>query len=177
MKKTDVASKMNLVCALLFAVFTFLYLLFFQGDLLFYAQHVLSGGVTVYNPVIGAVILTTLALLMSLLSSKTFTRSFSFLPALHYMPSALVIAALTDIHIVGESGGSVFGKVWIVSIVLFTLLVIVNSIIKGLPMNTHSFTPIGIMRSVACNMFALFCITVMMVALGNTDETDHLPLL
>lgn len=176
MKKTGVSSKINLVCSLLFAVFVFLYLLFFQGDLLFYAQHVLSDGMTVYNPLIGAVILTTLALLMSFLSSRTFTRNFSFLPALHYMPSALIIAALTDIHIVGESGGNVFGKVWVVSIVLFTLLVIVNSIIKGLPMNTHNVTPIGLMRSVASNMFAMFCITILIVALGNTDEKDHLRL-
>ena len=83
MKKTGVSSKINLVCSLLFAVFVFLYLLFFQGDLLFYAQHVLSDGMTVYNPLIGAVILTTLALLMSFLSSRTFTRNFSFCPALY----------------------------------------------------------------------------------------------
>lgn len=173
MKQTDVSSTINKVCALIFLVFTFLYLLFFQDDMLFYAQHVLSDGVTVYNPLIGAIILTTLIFLVSFISSKTFTRNFSFLPALHYMPSALMIAALTDIRIVEEGNENVFGKVWIVSIILYALLAIVNVIIKGLPLNKTHFSPTGLMRSIAGNMFVMLFITTLMVALGNTDELDH----
>ena len=48
----------RLMCAIVFLTFTFGFLYFFQADILAVAQHVLSGGLTHYNCLTGAVLLT-----------------------------------------------------------------------------------------------------------------------
>ena len=50
------------MCAIVFILFTFIYLYFFQADLLFMIQHVLSGGATHYNRTIGTFIITDFVL-------------------------------------------------------------------------------------------------------------------
>ena len=56
--KKDDTLKMRLLCTVLFLSFTFVYLYFYQADILAVAQHVISNGTTHYNRTIGAVIIT-----------------------------------------------------------------------------------------------------------------------
>ena len=49
---------MHVVCAVLFVLFTFCYLYFYQADVIAAAQHVFSGGQTRYDRLIGAVLIT-----------------------------------------------------------------------------------------------------------------------
>lgn len=62
-KKRNSTTKMRLTCAIIFIVFTYLYLSCYQQDLLAVAQHALSGGMTQYNYVLFP-ILTTLVLFL-----------------------------------------------------------------------------------------------------------------
>ena len=55
---------MKALCAVLFCGFSFVYLLFYQADMLAVAQHILSGGVTTYNGLIGAIIITLVLMLL-----------------------------------------------------------------------------------------------------------------
>ena len=52
------------MCAIVFLVFTFCYIYFYQAESLAYLQHTLSQGKTHYERTIGAFIITTLAVLL-----------------------------------------------------------------------------------------------------------------
>lgn len=83
-------------CALLFAAFSFTLLFCLKGELLAWAQHVWSGGVTHYDLLTGAVVIT-----VALLGVQWALWRLVPLPlqahALSYMPSALLLAMLTNI--------------------------------------------------------------------------------
>ena len=48
----------KVICAILFCVFTFSYLFFYQADILRVTQHIASGGQTFYVPWLGGVLIT-----------------------------------------------------------------------------------------------------------------------
>lgn len=174
MSKKEATPIVNFVCTLIFLAFTFLYLFCFQDDLLIYAQHVLSGGITAYNPLIGAIIITLLLGLLSMVSAKFFANNLFFIPALYHLPSILVLASLTDVHVQSEDG-SVFGRTWIVAILAFIVLAIVNLLVKGLPFR-KSISIADILRELALNLGVLLAMIVFMTFMANTDEMDHLTL-
>lgn len=64
-KKKNSTTTMRVVCAIAFLLFTFFYLYDYQADLLTMAQHVLSGGKTVYNRNLGAILITIVLSLVS----------------------------------------------------------------------------------------------------------------
>ena len=57
---------MRILCAVLFLSFTFVYLYFYQADILAVTQHVLSGGTTHYNRTIGSILITIVLWLVQL---------------------------------------------------------------------------------------------------------------
>ena len=91
------------VCGFLFAIFSVLYLYYMQADLLATAQHVLSGGKTVYSPVWGTVVLTAMLLLLQGLCHKLLDFPMRFY-ALGYFPSCLVLGLITSVVPAGEGG-------------------------------------------------------------------------
>ena len=98
--KNDSTVTVKAASAVVFAVFTFLWLYFFQADVLFYGQHVLSGGVTTYNRTVGAVLITLLLWLLQL-GVYCLTRLSKKAYALTFFPSMLLLAMMTSIR-VGE---------------------------------------------------------------------------
>ncbi len=95
-KKNDSTLTMRIVCAIVFIVFSYTYLYYFQMDMLAVAQHIWSGGHTHYNRLIGAVLITIVLQLVQYgvyLVTKLHKRSH----ALTYIPSFLFLMVLTDI--------------------------------------------------------------------------------
>jgi hypothetical protein len=56
---------MRVMCAILFLSFTFIYLFYYQDDVLAVGQHVLSNGQTHYNRTIGAILITFVLFLLA----------------------------------------------------------------------------------------------------------------
>lgn len=75
----------RMACAILFIAFTYVYLRFYQADVLAMAQHILSDGVTSYQRDVGAVLLT---LILSLLAWGVYalTKLKDYTHALVYFP-------------------------------------------------------------------------------------------
>ena len=69
---------MKIACAILFLIFTFCFLYYYQADILTVEQHVLSHGQTHYDRTIGAVLIT-------LLSTTTTTVIGIFLLVMQYL--------------------------------------------------------------------------------------------
>ena len=85
------------MCAIVFLAFSFIWLYSFQADVLAVAQHVLSNGVTHYNRLIGAILITVILFLLQL-GVYSMTRLSKRTHALTYLPSMLVLAIISDIN-------------------------------------------------------------------------------
>ena len=56
----------HIVCSVLFFLFTFSYLFFFQADVMTVTQHLASVGQTFYNPLLGAILITIVLKLLQI---------------------------------------------------------------------------------------------------------------
>lgn len=85
----------RVMCAIVFSVFTFLYLFFYQANVLAATQHVLSNGVTHYSRVVGAVLITTFLQLLQV-GVYSLARLSHRTHSMTYFPSCLLLAFITD---------------------------------------------------------------------------------
>lgn len=166
----------RIVCAVCFLAFSFLWLFWFQADLLAVAQHALSGGVTHYDRTVGAVIITLVLFLLQL-AVYGITRLSRRTHALTYVPSFLALAFLSDITLTGgEAGAGVaVGSRWWLLAVVFVLWIGAVWLSKQLlPFSDSDKQPTGLFS--ARTWMNLAQLTVMMLfvaAVGNTNAVDH----
>lgn len=164
---------MHIVCAIVFCLFTFVFLYCYQADILAVGQHVLSDGQTHYNRTVGAILITLTLYLLQL-----FVFGISGLKrrthALTYFPSLLILAILTDISPNIDSSFS-FG-VWIW---LFPLLIVLYACVVWLCRQFQPYEPnvnslSGLFsRTMWINILTL-CVMFFMVGLvSNSNSVFH----
>ena len=90
------ARAIGLSCAILFMAFTFTLVYCVKGELLAYAQHVYSAGVTHYNLLIGAIIITLVLQALQMVIAWLLPLPIR-VHALTYLPSCLGLVMLTNI--------------------------------------------------------------------------------
>ena len=86
----------RVMCAIVFVLFAWGWLYDYQADALAMTQHVLSGGLTHYNRIVGAVIITVVLIIVQLMINRSIKLHKRF-HALTYGPSMLMLAILTAI--------------------------------------------------------------------------------
>ena len=86
----------RVLLGLLFLSFTVCYIHYMQCDFIALTQHILSQGRTRYNHVIGTLSITATAFAIQVLVSRIF-RLPTVIYAVSYIPSALFLAAITDL--------------------------------------------------------------------------------
>lgn len=116
-KKKNSSSKPRLVCAIIFVLFTYLYLSCYQENVLAVAQHVLSDGLTSYSYTL-APILTTLVLFLLQLGVYAVCRVKKTFHGLTYFPSLLILAVITDVPTNVDKYHSLGAWAWIVPLLL-----------------------------------------------------------
>jgi len=107
----------RVMCATVFVLFSFCWLYFFQADQLAMTQHVLSGGLTRYNPIWGTLIITAVLMLLQLLVYGIIgltKRSH----ALTYVPSMMFLALVTEASQQIESSNSVSVWIWVLPVII-----------------------------------------------------------
>lgn len=92
----------SVVCAMIFYSFTFIYLYFFQDGTLTAAQHYLSGGVTHYNSLIGAIVITSMLFILQHWIGKICVVPPQW-NSIAFVPSFLILFILTGYHPGGSS--------------------------------------------------------------------------
>ena len=107
---------MKVVCAVCFLLFAFLWLFFFEADVIAVAQHVLSRGETTYYPLAGAIIIILVLFVLQWLVSS-FIRMPRNVYALTYLPSMLLLAFISDTDTDIDETLSI-GKWWVVPLAL-----------------------------------------------------------
>lgn len=125
----ETAGIIHYSCALLFMLFSFCYLYFLQGEILAEAQFVYSKGVTTYNVLVGAIIITVVLQII-----QWIVALLSGLPprwhALSYLPSMLMLAILTDVDKPAMLHFSFGGWLWIAPMVLIVYVLLVVTLRK-----------------------------------------------
>ena len=87
----------RILCAVMFAAFSFIYIYMFQGELLALLQDHLSEGVTRSNTLVTAMVITILLVLLQWLINSV-SRLCGRWEALSYIPSCALLALLTDVN-------------------------------------------------------------------------------
>lgn len=167
-KKT--ARIMIAVCGLLFSLFSFVYLYVFQRDVLEALHYSLAHGKTVFAPLASAIVITLILLLLrwgvnSLLGLKGKVR------ALAYVPSFLVLCALTDVGRGVYMSSYYTPWTWLLPL-LVLLFVGLGYWLRGLfrvQLNQEG----SLWGLVNCNLTILLGLCVLTVCVGNTNRGYH----
>ena len=113
---------MKVTCAVAFVLYMFCLLYFYQADMLAAAQHVLSGGLTHYDRLIGALLITS-ALFLIQVGVYLLTRLERLAHAATYIPSLLLLAFIMNISPDMDGSAGFVTWFWLVPLLLvvFTL--------------------------------------------------------
>lgn len=169
--KTNNSTLLKAACAVVFVLFAFSYLYFFQADLLAMVQHVLSNGATSYEPFIGTVIITAVLYLVHI-GVRKLGGLGDVCHAFTYLPSLLLLVALTDVE--GCVGDRLQTGVWLwLSPLLILSYVAVSLFLR--------FRKVGLMAAPAAfamadmwkNLLFMACMFIGVCLLGNSDRVFH----
>lgn len=158
-------------CAIVFLLFVFVYLYFFQADLLSMVQHVLSGGATHYDRTVGTVVITAVLYLVHL-GAKRLGGLDRVCHALSYFPSLLLLAALTDVEV--DFSVSPLRGLWLwlapllLAVYVFLSLAVKYNWIETL-LPSYS-APISVLWK---NLLLMACMFIAVCLCGNNDSVLH----
>lgn len=96
-RRTQYDKSISVLCAVLFVIFSFIYIYVFQGELLALMQDHLSGGVTQSNTFLTAFLLTLLLGGLQWLINRN-SKLHGRWEALSYIPSCILLALVTDVN-------------------------------------------------------------------------------
>ena len=107
----------RIICAVLFATFSFLYIYLFQGELLALVQDHLAQGKTSNNTLVTALIITVLLVVLQLVLNKA-GKLHERYEAFSYMPSCVLLALITKVD---SSFAYSWGQ-WCIALVVVALV-------------------------------------------------------
>ena len=161
----------QLMCAIVFVVFSFCWLYFFQADILMMTQHVMSDGLTRYQPLVGAVLITLV------LGAIQFIV-YAFVPltmrshALTYLPSMLLLGMLSAI-IPNGADGIEMGFSWYVPVLILIVWWLLTRIGR-LAQEVEYDKVIALFSQPMWINVLIMSLLIMMVAwMGNSNAVTH----
>lgn len=169
--KNSSTVSIRLMCAIVFMAYSFTYLFCFQADVMAVAQHVLSNGLTHYNPIVGAVVITLVLQILQLLV-YAFIRLRKRSHALTYFPSLLGLALLTDVNSDIDRHFNI-GTWWVypLSLVLWALAALFARIYQEAEPDQEPTSLIS--RAMWINMLTMAMQIICMALLSNTNAVFH----
>lgn len=166
--KQKTAGFIRYSCGILFMLFTFCYLFFLQGEILAEAQFVYSKGVTSYNLLIGAIVITVVLQVIQWVVSLL-THLPSKCHALTYLPSLLLLAILTDVNKEAIAHFSFGAWLWIAPTVLVVYVLLVILLKKSFADDLSS----DIKSQIYPNFIILFFLMLGVGAIPQTTDVYH----
>lgn len=163
---------MKIACAILFLIFTFCFLYYYQADILTVEQHVLSHGQTRYDRTIGAVLIT-LSLYLLQLGVYSLTKFERYAHAATYFPSLLFLATITNVNTDIDQGLSLGVWLWLLPLllVLYTLWACLSRKCQHHDSEAHS--PGLFLRTIWTNVLALALMFFLVGLVSNHNDVFH----
>ena len=165
-------STVRWTCAIVFIIFAFLWLYRFQADILAAFQHVMSGGRTQYNRLLGAVLITGLLQVLQLLVFTVF-RLTNRGHALTYFPSMLCLALISAIN-TDIARSFAWGFWWILIPLALAAWVAVSLVVRYIQnVEPDKDTKIFFSRPMWINMLVMVFMMFGVAWVGNTNAVFH----
>ncbi|MCD8291247.1 MAG: DUF6057 family protein, partial [Prevotella sp.] len=166
---TNNSTLVTSLCAIVFIAYTFIYIYFTQSDVLAMMQHVLSGGLTHYDKLVGAIIITIVLYALQIGISKL-TRFCGKFYALTFFPSLLLLSVLTTVN--PEFEHVPFSPVWVwlapILIIIYVIIIIVFW--KNKISSSASLTRGTMIGEIWINLLVLSVMFVLVSAFGTTNK-------
>lgn len=168
-KNSRYDQSISIICATLFAIFSFLYIYLFQGELLALLQDNLSRGVTENNAFLSALLLTVVLMLIQWLINRKSVLHGRW-EALSYIPSCLLLALLTNVN-----DGTMLYSVasWLWGVPLCLLLYVGVVWLERMMITVHKLTFFAVLWP---NLLALSLLFVFTAQISNHSTAPHMEL-
>lgn len=158
-------------CAIIFCLFSFVYLYYYQADILAMAQHVLSDGTRHYDRMIGAVIITSVLLFLQLGMYVLFRLNNKY-HALTYFPSLLILTVMTDVSPNIDKGFRLGAWLWVFPLVL-VLWIGAACILRNYQLLERSNAGGLLSRDMWKNMLVMIVMLFLVGMVSNNDSVFH----
>lgn len=168
-RKNKYHTPIRIICAVLFAAFSFLYIYLFQGELLALLQDHLSKGVT-SNNALGTALIVTLLLLFVQWGVNRLSKLHGSWEALSYVPSCVLLALFTAID--GDTVHYSLSK-WIWGVVLCLLFYV---FIVWVERRVIALSRPSLMKQLWPNMMTFALLFVVTAQIGNHATAQHMEL-
>lgn len=163
---------MKAACAILFVIFTFIYVYCFQRDIIAMEQYSLSDGKTHYDPLIGGIIITVVLCVVSGIIGF-FVRIPIRLFALKFFPALIFLGLLTagtpEGNVVSTSTSGIVIGVLLVVAWAFAVNAAQRYQLFLQPLRSRAF----LSQPWWTNMIIMLFTITMVYTFGNTDKTLH----
>lgn len=169
--KKDSTVAIVATCAIVFCLFSFLFLYCYQTPTLAYEQHVLSGGVTFYRPLISSIVVTVIGLVIQMVVFA-FTTMRGASHALTYLPSMLMLAFLTSGYPDANGKLTTGTWIWFVPVVLVVYLCLIK-IIKQWIGTTMAPGRFLASKALSLNLLTMIVMMLYVCTVSNGDELFH----
>ena len=144
MKKVKYDTPIRIICAVLFATFSFLYILMLQGELLALVQDHLAQGQTSNNTFITALIITSLLMVLQFLLNKAGQLHGRY-EAFSYLPSCVLLALITKVD-------STFSYSWMQWVMALVVVAVIYLLISWISSNTFQPRDVKFLRQFTPNL-------------------------
>lgn len=161
----------KVVCAIVFCLFSFCWLFWYQADVLSVGQHILSQGYTHYNRTVGA-LLITLVLQVFQVMINVFAGLHRRTHTLTYFPSMLLLAILSSIYPSADSFFTV-SWVWVAPFAMLIWGILIWAARQILPLNPVK-APTGFFSRIMWhNLLLLLLMMIAVNAVSNSNAVFH----
>ena len=169
--RNDGTTTIKAVCAVVLVCFTFFWLYFFQADVMYMVQHVLSEGETRYHRFWGALLMTAILWLLQLVVYRL-VKLHKRGHALTWFPSMLVLAVLCSVEADFDQHATFGNWKWLAPLVLVAwgLLVWLAKIAQPYETDCRSFS---VLRRVWINLLTAVLMIIGVAAYSNTNAVFH----
>ena len=145
MKRTpQYDTPIRIICAVLFATFSFLYIYLFQGELLALVQDHLAQGKTSNNTLVTALIITVLLVVLQLVLNKA-GKLHGRYEAFSYVPSCVLLALITKVD-------ATFAYSWVQWCIALVVVALVYMLIVWVNRNTLQLRDVKFLGLLTPNM-------------------------
>lgn len=167
-RKQKYDTPLRIICAVLFATFSFLYIYMFQGELLALVQDHLSQGKTTNNTFITALLITLLLMALQYFLNRM-GKLHGRYEALSYLPSCVILALLTKVDSTYSYSWRIWGVAIAVVVVVYVLIVWINR-------NTLQLRNITFLKQATPNLVAMVILFVFTGWYGNNNPAEKMEL-
>lgn len=171
-KQKDGTNVYKALCAVVFVIFSFVYLYYYQTDILAAAQHVASGGKTHYEPILGT-ILIILGLKLLQYGIQAIVRLKRIFFVLTYFPSFLILTLITDIPSAHDEQINFGAWAWALPLALVAWAFLVYLARQYQPVEVETRGGGVFSQVVGVNVTLMLVMMLMTCLIGNHNRLFH----